>query len=59
MRERKREPNSWAQCRPRRWLEAYADGLDEVVLVPATAGDPGGDRTLTALAELASPAAPT
>jgi probable F420-dependent oxidoreductase len=34
-------------------LDAYADGLDEVVLVPATAGDPGGERTLTALAELA------
>jgi probable F420-dependent oxidoreductase len=34
-------------------LEAYAVGLDEVVLVPATAGDPGGERTLTALAELA------
>lgn len=32
-------------------LQAYADaGLDEVVLVPATAGDPGGERTLTALA---------
>lgn len=32
-------------------LEAYAAvGLDEVVLVPATAGDPGGERTLTALA---------
>jgi probable F420-dependent oxidoreductase len=34
-------------------LEAYAGGLDEVVLVPATAGDPGGERTLTALAALA------
>jgi hypothetical protein len=34
-------------------LDAYAVGLDEVVLVPATAGDPGGERTLTALAELA------
>ena len=32
-------------------LEAYtAAGLDEVVLVPATAGDPGGERTLSALA---------
>jgi probable F420-dependent oxidoreductase len=31
--------------------DAYAAaGLDEVVLVPATAGDPGGERTLTALA---------
>jgi probable F420-dependent oxidoreductase len=30
-------------------LEAYAEALDEVVLVPATAGDPGGERTLTAL----------
>jgi probable F420-dependent oxidoreductase len=26
-------------------LEAYAVGLDEVVLIPATAGDPGGERT--------------
>jgi probable F420-dependent oxidoreductase len=34
-------------------LEAYAVGLDEMVLVPAAAGDPGGERTLTALAELA------
>jgi probable F420-dependent oxidoreductase len=34
-------------------LEAYAVGLDEVVLVPATAGDPGGGRTLTALATFA------
>jgi probable F420-dependent oxidoreductase len=32
-------------------LQAYAAaGLDEIVLVPATAGDPGGERTLTALA---------
>jgi alkanesulfonate monooxygenase SsuD/methylene tetrahydromethanopterin reductase-like flavin-dependent oxidoreductase (luciferase family) len=32
-------------------LAAYASaGLDEVVAVPATAGDPGGQRTLTALA---------
>jgi probable F420-dependent oxidoreductase len=32
-------------------LAAYADaGLDEVVLVPATEGDPGARRTLTALA---------
>lgn len=32
-------------------LDAYAAaGLDEVVLVPATAGDPGGERTLTTLA---------
>jgi probable F420-dependent oxidoreductase len=30
-------------------LDAYAEALDEVVLVPATAGDPGGERTLTAL----------
>jgi probable F420-dependent oxidoreductase len=30
-------------------LDAYAAALDEVVLVPATAGDPGGERTLTAL----------
>lgn len=36
-------------------LAAYADaGLDEVVLVPATAGDAGGERTLSALAELRS-----
>jgi hypothetical protein len=34
-------------------LDAYALGLDEVVLVPATAGDPRGERTLTALAKLA------
>ena len=34
-------------------LDAYAVGLDELVLVPATAGDPAGQRTLTALAELA------
>jgi probable F420-dependent oxidoreductase len=34
-------------------LEAYAAaGLDEVVLVPATEGDPGGERTLTAFAQL-------
>jgi probable F420-dependent oxidoreductase len=32
-------------------LHAYAQALDEVVLVPATAGDPGGERTLTALAD--------
>jgi probable F420-dependent oxidoreductase len=31
-------------------LDAYAAALDEVVLVPATAGDPGGERTLTAMA---------
>jgi probable F420-dependent oxidoreductase len=31
-------------------LEAYVGALDEVVLAPATAGDPGGERTLTALA---------
>jgi probable F420-dependent oxidoreductase len=35
-------------------LAAYADaGLDEVALVPATAGDPGGERTLSALAACA------
>jgi probable F420-dependent oxidoreductase len=33
-------------------LEAYAAALDEAVLVPATVGDQGGERTLTALAEL-------
>lgn len=32
-----------------------AAGLDEVALVPATAGDPAGERTLTALADLAQP----
>jgi probable F420-dependent oxidoreductase len=32
-------------------LDAYAAaGLDEVAVVPATDGDPGGERTLTALA---------
>jgi alkanesulfonate monooxygenase SsuD/methylene tetrahydromethanopterin reductase-like flavin-dependent oxidoreductase (luciferase family) len=31
-------------------LQIYAEALDEVVLVPATAGDPGGERTLSALA---------
>jgi probable F420-dependent oxidoreductase len=32
-------------------LEEYAAaGLDEIAIVPATAGDPGGERTLTALA---------
>ncbi|MEV6175385.1 LLM class F420-dependent oxidoreductase [Streptomyces sp. NPDC051954] len=31
-------------------IDAYAEaGLDEIALVPATAGDPGGERTLTAL----------
>lgn len=31
-------------------VEEYAGaGLDEIALVPATAGDPGGERTLTAL----------
>jgi alkanesulfonate monooxygenase SsuD/methylene tetrahydromethanopterin reductase-like flavin-dependent oxidoreductase (luciferase family) len=33
-------------------MAAYAQALDEVVLVPATAGDPGGERTLTALGRL-------
>lgn len=33
-------------------LAAYAEaGLDEVALVPATSGDPGGERTLTTIAE--------
>ncbi|MCW8380874.1 LLM class flavin-dependent oxidoreductase [Streptomyces justiciae] len=32
-------------------IDAYAEaGLDEIALVPATAGDPAGERTLTALA---------
>jgi probable F420-dependent oxidoreductase len=35
-------------------LEDYAAaGLDEIAIVPATAGDPGGEHTLTALAEAA------
>jgi probable F420-dependent oxidoreductase len=34
-------------------LDAYADaGLDEIAIVPATAGDVGGQRTLTAVAKL-------
>lgn len=40
---------SAAECRAR--LAAYvAAGVDEVVLVPVTAGDDGGERTLLALA---------
>lgn len=35
-------------------LEDYAVGLDELVLVPATAGDFAGERTLTAVADVAS-----
>jgi len=32
-------------------VDAYAAaGLDEIAVVPATAADPGGERTLTALA---------
>jgi hypothetical protein len=32
-------------------IDAYAAaGLDEIAVVPATAADPGGERTLTALA---------
>jgi probable F420-dependent oxidoreductase len=35
-------------------LDEYAAaGLDEIAIYPATAGDPGGERTLTALAEMA------
>ncbi|MDT9696141.1 hypothetical protein [Streptomyces sp. P17] len=35
--------------------DAYAEaGLDEIALVPATAGDPGGERTLAAFAALTS-----
>ena len=30
--------------------EYAAAGLDEIALVPATAGDPGGEHTLSALA---------
>lgn len=37
-------------------LDAYAEALDELVLVPATAGDPVGERTLTALAGMDHPA---
>jgi len=33
-------------------LQAYAAALDQLVLVPATAGDPAGERTLSALASL-------
>lgn len=34
-------------------LDEYAEaGLDEAAIVPATSGDPGGERTLTALARL-------
>jgi alkanesulfonate monooxygenase SsuD/methylene tetrahydromethanopterin reductase-like flavin-dependent oxidoreductase (luciferase family) len=33
-------------------LQAYAAALDQLVLVPATAGDPIGERTLSALASL-------
>jgi alkanesulfonate monooxygenase SsuD/methylene tetrahydromethanopterin reductase-like flavin-dependent oxidoreductase (luciferase family) len=34
-------------------LDEYAAaGLDEVALVPATASDPGGERTLSSFAEL-------
>jgi hypothetical protein len=33
-------------------VAAYAEvGLDEIALVPATSGDPAGERTLTALAD--------
>ncbi|MCW2947673.1 MAG: class F420-dependent oxidoreductase [Actinoallomurus sp.] len=35
-------------------LAAYADaGVDEVAVVPVTGGDPGGERTLTAVREIA------
>jgi probable F420-dependent oxidoreductase len=38
-------------------IDAYAQaGLDEIALVPATAGDPGGERTLTALSGYDAPA---
>jgi probable F420-dependent oxidoreductase len=34
-------------------LAAYADaGVDEVAVVPVTGGDPGGERTLTAIREI-------
>jgi probable F420-dependent oxidoreductase len=36
-------------------LAAYADaGVDEVAVVPVTGGDPGGERTLTAMRDLAA-----
>lgn len=36
-------------------IGAYAEaGLDEIAVVPATAGDPAGERTLTELADLVS-----
>lgn len=39
-------------------LAAYADaGLDELAVYPATAGDPAGERTLTALARMRAEAA--
>ncbi|MBO0829704.1 MAG: LLM class flavin-dependent oxidoreductase, partial [Streptosporangiales bacterium] len=39
-------------------LDEYAAaGLDEIAVFPTTAGDPAGERTLTALAELAGLAA--
>jgi probable F420-dependent oxidoreductase len=48
---------SLADCHRR--IEAYAAaGVDEIVIVPATGGDPAGERTLTALAPT-SPPAPT
>jgi probable F420-dependent oxidoreductase len=34
-----------------RLAEYEAAGLDEIAIVPANAGDPGGERTLTALAD--------
>ncbi|MFH0179363.1 LLM class flavin-dependent oxidoreductase [Streptomyces cacaoi] len=38
-------------------IDAYAEaGLDEIALVPATAADPAGERTLTALAAPAASA---
>ena len=34
-------------------LAAYADaGVEEVAVVPVTGGDPGGERTLTAIREI-------
>ncbi|MPZ53719.1 MAG: LLM class F420-dependent oxidoreductase [Acidimicrobiia bacterium] len=37
----------------RQRLDAYRDaGLDEVAIVPVTAGDPGGEHTLSVLSEL-------
>ncbi|HEY3954722.1 MAG TPA: hypothetical protein VGM53_15220 [Streptosporangiaceae bacterium] len=33
-------------------IAANADRLDEIAICPATTGDPGGERTLTAISAL-------